>query len=505
MPLTKEQKQRLIEAYEPILYFHPDEGYVPVKPDVYVEASALWCSQPPSHDKRDWDACKGSEVRDVFPKEPLIEKGKITVNPGLHDGASKFLGFQEADGFLPFLVSNRDRELFFDMAAWQDSEDVTDTSENKSCSTERATERWRDEEPLRSAVDWYYAEVEELDTLTDILALLREGSGPDLGEALRKILGKAWFIWYYFLYPIHLEDPRGCEKIVGVGDHGNYEGDWNAIGVIVREPLTLPWESGSFPEPEWIGFGRRARGLVENFVPFFRQQMDVRSWAGGEVRRVGTHPKVFVANGSHNNYPVAGPQDPPTISVSDAACGVTEDVDEAIKEKLDELEDTIDTVKTVVVTVAKVAGGCGIGAIFGGPLGCLIGAAVGGIAAAIEAAADSDDEESTPVDDAVAEELERDHPPDPGNYGLVLVPQFLETTLPDASEAASVRPWAGTPDHHIVDRELQVWWPGERNDPGYGGRWGVMCQEDPYDRRSGITFPDFKRAFLLDLALRLSS
>jgi hypothetical protein len=32
-----------------------------------------------------------------------------------------------------------------------------------------------------------------------------------------------------------------------------------------------------------------------------------------------------------------------------------------------------------------------------------------------------------------------------------------------------------------------------------------MCQSDANDRRSGIEFPDFKKAFLLDLAIHLSN
>jgi tetrahydromethanopterin S-methyltransferase subunit G len=196
---------------------------------------------------------------------------------------------------------------------------------------------------------------------------------------------------------------------------------------------------------------------------------------GGEVRRVGTHPKVFVARVTHNNYPVPRVHEPLAIPISDELCGVTEDVDEEVRERLDDLEESVDTVKSVVVTVAKVAAGLCVGAIFG-PLGCTIGAAVGGIAAAIEAAAASSDDESDPVDDAVAEEMEQDHPPDEGAYGLVLTPSFLETTLPDAGDAVAERAFAETPEAHIVDGEIGVWWPGGGRDPGYDGRWGVMYQ-----------------------------
>lgn len=499
MALTKAQKIKLIDAYEPILYYHPDEKFVPVKPEVYMQASALWHSQPPSHDKKDW-----GNGGPGYPRKPDIDKGSLSVNPADDGvGGKTYIGHTNPDGRMPFLTSNNDRELWLDMAAWKDGKEVSQTSTNDACNVDEGLKRWTNEAPLKAAGDWYYAEVEELDTLTDLLAILQK-DGVDLGKVLRGVLGKAWIIWYYLLYPIHQENLRGCEQVVGAGNNGNYEGDWNAVGVIVRQPATLPWESsGSFPNPEYVGFGRRARGLIENFLPILRQEMQVRPWT--EISKVGRHLKVYVARDSHNNYAIPGEQNPPAITPSDASCGATEKVDEEIKKKLNELQDTVDSIKTAVVTVAKVGGGCGIGAIFFGPLGCLIGAAVGGIAAGIEAALSDDDEESTPVDDAVKDEVERDHAPAQDAYGLVLVPSSLTTTLDDKDKAKTVRAWAEKAEKHVVDRQLQIWWPGRGDDPGYQGRWGVMCQSDANDRRSGIAFPDFKKAFLLDLAIHLSN
>ena len=498
MALTREEQNKIIEAYEPIVYFHPEERFFPVKPEAYLQASALWHSQPPSHKKEDW-----GNGGPGFPRTPDVEKGKLSVNPADDGvGGKTYLGHTNPDGRTPFLTSNNDRELWLDMAAWKDEASVTDTSKNEACNVEGALTRWTTEEPLKMAGDWYYAEVQDLDTLTGILATLQQ-DGLDLGKILRDTLGSAWFIWYYLLYPIHQENLRGCEQVAGAGNNGDYEGDWNAIGIIVRKPAKLPWEpGGTFPDPQYIGFGRRARGLVENFIPTFRQEMQVRDWH--EISRVGRHPKVYVARASHNNYGLFGPQNPPAITPSDASCGATEKLDEEVKKKLDDLQDTVDTVKDVAVSVLKIGVGCAIGAIFGG-IGCLIGAGIGAIAAGIEAAVDNDDSDSKPVDDATKAETERDHPPDENNYGRVLVPQTLTATLDDAAHAQEVRPWAETPDKHRVDKELQIWWPGQREDPGYQGRWGVMCQSDPNDRRSGIVFPNFRRAFLIDLAIHLSN
>lgn len=507
MALTRDEKIQLIEAYEPILYFHPDEKFVPVKPDAYMQTSALWHSQPPSHDKSDWGTGGPG-----FPRQPLIPKRGISVNPAYDfegaqdpdgDGVGEYYIGHEQDGRAVYLISNDERELWLDMAGWLHSTEVSASSLNAECSGTVAEGLWQ-REPLDKSLDWYFAEVEDLDTLTDILALIRE-DGLDLGKAIREILGDAFIIWYYFLYPIHEENLRGCEETLGAGAHGNYEGDWNAIGILVRKPATWPWEGGDeLPAPDWIGYGRRGRGPAEVIAPdLLRTQMNIHPWS--EIFRVGRHPKVFVSKGSHNNYVLPGPHEPPSISGDDLACGAIDEVSDAIDEVEQMIEDIKDVIDDILVFVAKAAAGCAIGAIFAGPIGCGIGAVVGAIAGGIEGSQTGSDNDSSTLDESAVEELERDHPPDQDDYGLVLTPETLTNNLPDGANAVELRPWADTPENRLVDRELQVWWPGEGQDPGYQGRWGVMCQNDPHERRSGIVFPNFKRAFLLDLAIDLSS
>jgi hypothetical protein len=36
MALTAQDKAKIIQAYEPILYFHPDEKFVPVNPHCQI-------------------------------------------------------------------------------------------------------------------------------------------------------------------------------------------------------------------------------------------------------------------------------------------------------------------------------------------------------------------------------------------------------------------------------------------------------------------------------------
>ncbi len=522
MPLSREEKIQLIQTYEPILYFHPDEQVgSPVKPHVYMEASALWPSQPAGddtiHDKVNW-----GRDRTVFPRQPSIPRDTLRINPaddeeGVDtDGDTVgefYMGHRRTDGRLPYLVSSESRGLFLSMAGWEGEDAVTATSANRAVNVTRAIERWNTEPPLTAARDWYFAEVTELNALESLLATLVNPQGSNIGEAARAVLGDVWLIWYYFLYPVHLETLRACEEATGAGRDGNYEGDWTAVGVVVTRPAAFPLTPAAFPEPKYIGYSVRTRGVLENvrvLRPLLRQGMQVYSWEAGEVGRVGRHPKVFVAKDSHNNYVDPGPKDPPSITLGNNFCEVTDRALEAIRG----LESTVRTTATVTAFVTKLGAGCGIGAAIGAPfggvggaIGCGIGALVGLIAAIVEAVVINSGGSSAPVRDAAREQAERDQAPEEGRFGLVLAPETVIGT-PDVGGAAEVRRWAapvtGAEDGHLVDRQFQIWWPGGDGDEGYNGRWGTVVQEDTNDRRSGIPFPDFRRAFLLELFLDLS-
>ncbi|MBZ0303770.1 MAG: hypothetical protein K8J31_28780, partial [Anaerolineae bacterium] len=418
----------------------------------------------------------------------------------------------DARGPRPYLTSNekQGRALFLSNTGWMtDGDDVTEKSTNEGCDPDKTQKRWENEAKLKDGRSWYYAEIEELDTLGDLLARIKGSEGIDIGSILKdKVFGGgSWFIWYHLLYPIHLEGTRICEQVAGSGNNGNYEGDWNSIGIIIRREGTLPWDQATFPEPEFIGFGIRGRGFVENLVPFFRQQMAVYKWQ--DIQRVGSHAKAFVALGSHNNYHIPGPQ--PSPSYSDSACGTVEDVNKKIDELKKDIDDLKHDVTAAAVTIAKVAAGAGIGALFGG-VGALIGAAVGAIAAGIEAAASSGSGDSS-APEVPQPNTPDEQPPMPNTYGLVIAPNSLvsqPTVTANTQRAESWSKAVTTSDilaNHLVDRagSQQIWWPPtrDRDDIGYDGRWGVVCANDPRDRRSGITFPDFKTAFLIDFVASL--
>jgi hypothetical protein len=512
MTLTAAQRASLVQAYAPILLFHPDERFVPIRPDSYLLASALWRGDQTGN-KSGWGL--GGPA---FPRKPLIPRGGISLKPSDDvEGASDpdgdgvndwYLGhFESQRGIFPYLRSLEAQELWLDCAGWNDGDDVTDRSANEACNLDKLEKRFVTEPELMKARHWYFAEVMEIEELDKFFVDVSAGP-TDAERLLRGQFGDVWIIWYYFLYPGHEEFLRRCEAFFDKKSDGDYEGDWNAVGVLVQRPATLPWEMPQpvFPTPSRLGYGVRLRGLAKDIVTAdsFKQGMTVHRW--DELEKNGLHARVYVARGYHNNYATPGtqvPRDPSIlgIEVGKLACGVGEGASAISDTVKDTLADAGETVKDVLITLAKIVAGAAAGGPFGVPL---LGAIGGLIAGIVEANASSAPHQPSADDWRVREQ---EHPPDDNNYGLVLTPPEVSDPLdranPDPAKrenAKSIVQWAGTPSDKLVDRTTQLWWPntGSRP-PGYSGRWGVRVQQDPNLRRSGIPFPDFRRAFLREL------
>lgn len=91
MALSNQEKARLTEIYEPILFFHKDEKYRPVHAGDLMERSAMWCNKPIDEDKRSWGNCSHT-TSDPFPRSPLIDKGNPSVDPDDADPPKVFIG-----------------------------------------------------------------------------------------------------------------------------------------------------------------------------------------------------------------------------------------------------------------------------------------------------------------------------------------------------------------------------------------------------------------------------
>ena len=554
MKLSKEQKRTLAATYEPILIFHPEEKFTPVNPRIYMESCAMWCTEPGSgdaiHSKDNWGDCSGQSS---FPRTPLIEQSNLSTDPSDADPSDPvYIGERDDHGRPQYLASGDERLLWLDTTGWKrDTDewvvpswttDVTEDSANREVSIDGAQDQyqsWREEteDGTRPAVDWYSAEVIDLNELEELIVHSSEAVTLD---SLKNVIEEALVIWYYFLYPAHQEVTRGCERIAGVGRHGNYEGDWTAVGVVIHregwlsllediaDDGDLDVDHDRIPEPEYVGFGRRSKGLIESAdvdiaKRTFRPKMEIDRW--NEVgRKQGTHPMVYVTRGSHNNYRTAGEKSPPSSDLSDATCEVIEGAErtasetmEKADEGVEEAEELLDDVRDAAVTMSKVAAGAGIGAAFG-PGGAAVGAGAGAVSGIVEASQSSVDLDSDEDGDGNGGLFDRggvdaddasDQTASEDDFGVVLAPANLVSQLESEFTANQVRSWTGDMSDRIVDRREQRWWPTTpevtdddgRPIQGYDGRWGVLCQTDPADRRSGIEFPLFKRSLLLELVV----
>ena len=516
MSLTTEQKLQLVEVYAPVLIFHPDERYVPVKPGLFVEASALWKVSPTDDQKAHWG--KPGVAAQTFPRLPNIPKRGITLDPnGDVEGAADvngngvsdwYLGHKQDDGILPYLIGTEGAESFLDHGSWAHTDEVTETSDNRLADVIGAPSRWVEGPAAleRTMTDWYHADVSEPSDIEQLLLSIG-ASGGDAIKTLRGLLGDIWIVWYYFFYPAHEGILRRCEDFLDGGHVASTEGDWQALAVVVPKPLTLPWETPGepYPEPSHVGYSVRLRGVSKYLTPDLAVTgMYVREWK--DVSRLGLHPRAFVARGYHNNHPQPGAQPPANfallgVPIEELGCGLLDAIQDA-KEDLEEfLRDLGDFAEGAGISIAKALAGAAIGANIVG-VGASLGALAGLAAGLFEAIAGSDDDDRPTPEELAAAELEQ--PPDQtAGYGLVLTPESLPHPLTqDPPETATeVRRWLGPPGARLIDYSSQLWWPSNRIRPGYEGRWGVRVTDDPHDIRSGRRFPAFDEALMNNLAI----
>jgi hypothetical protein len=261
------------------------------------------------------------------------------------------------------------------------------------------------------------------------------------------------------------------------------------------------------------------RGLAKDIAPdTFRQGMTIRRWDQISRPPDSVHPRVFVTKGYHNNYSIHGDKDPTegvllgVIPLDRLTCSIVEGFDKVVNDIKEAADDVGETAKDIAVTLAKMVAGSGIGLKIAGPLGAGLGA-LAGIAAGVFEGLSTSNTDDVPAED-IRKALEREPGPKLGQpYGVVVRPDDVDNPLlppdqahPELTEsAASIRTWLGSDEERLVDRATQIWWPTDSHRRGYDGRWGVRCENDPNNRRSGINFPDFRVSLLNDLAFHLAS
>lgn len=525
MPFTREQKLRLMRAYAPVLFLHGGEGFVPMSPAAYLENSGLWDdSLPGSHRREFWGRplVDGGGVLPppIFPRQPLLRPGQITTDPSQANGDVHFLG-EQIDGDFPFTKSDSDRALFLNLLHWSDTlptlagvaNQVLETTLNRQAAIQLLRNVWGRRPPKLPASPEFTAldpfkrrlsaEVHDWISLSWAVSQITYRNFVPMVSQIKGRIGNPWFIFYHFFYAAHEEALRWCEfvallKTLGKGlpdkpfsfdfdsspllgdlvglETADYAGDWNTVCIIVPGPLMpsggsldqqLPADDANLPAPNLVGFGRRARSIVElGGVYGFDQLMPVTDTF--EVLN-SRHVKVYVGRGTHNNFATPGRHPSPrSESLLDSACDVN-----GTDEKSDAPMDDRYRKQHIGVSLAKILGALALLGPAGFPLG--------GIALALEALRDRGPQ---PKPSDFDPDQSTDEAPGPETPVDIIAPVDLIEDLGLTPESA----WKIN-DADLVDG--QIWWPPPWGpDNGYRGAWGVTCAEDPFDARSGMPFPN---------------
>src|SRR5659263_157936 len=112
--------------------------------------------------------------------------------------------------------------------------------------------------PFDNYIDSYLAQIQENSQKYDITAYTRVVPKT---EGTDKTVIQYWFNYYYNNW------------------HNNHEGDWEMVEVILNEKV----------EPEAVAYSQHGAAFKKN-------------WNEAGFKKTDTHPKVFVAEGSHANY-----------------------------------------------------------------------------------------------------------------------------------------------------------------------------------------------------------
>lgn len=477
MALDRQVKIELVERFTPILYLDEHEPDFPVDATEYVERAALWTSTPP-HDRKDlWGLPSGASRR------PLIPKGGISLNPAFDtegtwdpdgDGVDEYyLGHSDGQGY-PYLSATDEevpgKELWLDLAAWQDGDGVGPGTENR---------RALGKSPGILRQPCYKADAWTLDELREQLGndgvSRRFGIGPEeTPEVLRGLVVVA----FHFLFLTHREARKGTAHPKETDPYSHdYEGDWSTFAVVCR--ADDPGEvSARGCRPLFAAYGQRWRTVAPDHEGYVPEQMVLKRWES--VLSVDEHPVVVAAPGTHNLYPHDEPRNPDgTITPQWVGFGssTSEPANSFVSDAVEQ--------PAASLFAAKVLAGF----VLGGFLGAIVGVLAAEAESDVEGLYEPPKLDKPPVpspDDPLSEDasdLEKDK---------TAKPQGLDNPpLVDAS-VSDIRDWATSPRDSLIDDFLPLQQDLARGGARFEGRWGVRCSDDPLLMRGGIRFPAYR-------------
>jgi hypothetical protein len=492
----------MAKRFEPVMLFHPAEKHFPIDPKFYLERCALWQSKPhvrnffpggPAQEKEDW----GEPPPTGTPRLPKVAKSQLFAFADEGTLGKTWFGdsFLGAVGPKPTTEQPPMQDWFLQLAGWEPF--VTAPAE-VTAKTENNFPTLGDnlyDKALQGSQPWYYAEY-----FTNQELLTEFGketpNGLDIFNAvINNIrLSRPRLLVYHFLYALHEEPLRGCEK-AGDGDKfSTFAGEWTSVAILID----------SSGEPLYIGLTSRNIGSQNNMtVEDSRLSIMIHPWK--DVARVGDHPKVFVSKGTHGNYLTPGPHDlipftPGDVDLNQGTCAEIEKLDNVISGG-EEVIIPGHPGTSSEISIAKIVAAT---SIFGKLGGALIGFTVGLVWASIEGLANM----STFSGVNLAMKPDRKPKDEAGgpDFGLILRPENL--SIPERTSANRLENWPtkmpSSKDNprfeFIVDRDTQPWWPPRSKSVGYSGRWGPRVTNDPKDRRTGMRCPSFPIAFLEAIA-----
>ncbi len=479
-PTNTDPATALIRRFEPILHFHPQESFVPVNAQRFVESAALWAAKSPFDDKNSWGTA------------PLVKAGQLSTDAN----ANHYLGKPEN------IVADKSHERFLEFGGWKDpseSPEATVTATSTNVYSDRTEILRRYNSDLADSKFWYHAE--RFGT-TRLAALANSVTAPALTTTLANFRNPE-LLCYYLFYPAHEQgvDSATCNNLQAK-EVACHAGDWQCIAILLEGdgPNTAADKytpkffgiTGLRPKPVTTPTGEKFRPYA--FDPEGRVAMKVESWRTGapdspvQPDVVGDHPRFYVARGSHSLYFDAGEHEvsPFEEANSPAGCGHFDTPSAIPPPASDGGGSGWNSTAAYFTLLAK--------AVAGGLFGAFFQGLVAGI---IELIASASAPFGAGSDPTTLDPPKADASPPTGAAGITVRPKNV--AVPDVTSLEPVWP---SDDHMvdiIVDRSRQVWWPSDDGTAGYRGRWGQRVASDPLPHRAGVKFPEFWKMFLIAL------